>query len=736
MAIATDSYYDVIYDGDTLDRIGLSKTLNNYTTAEIGTMTYCGTEYLMAKNLSHWEHVTLLGWDLPKPFDVEDGQHIGNGGKYVLSPGTSTYQYPNGLPLSVIWLSFGYGSTPPAYITNRNSAILNSTKIITELDAPKYEIVMAQPIQKGGKGATAWSDPDNDLYAMALYYHDGHDNLLRYRVNNNVTVTALPTGGPVCPYAFFEADGNFMLFQMSPQNHQWYTRGNGTGSPWIPNAVYSGGGPWINFEHNMDYGCSCNVATLYKNSFAGEAIEFPYTWYYSENYSGQDWGVPLQCFGYNDLGEPIELYFIGAPADGNGSQRGLTLQTFCKDRDQIYKIIAGGGIKFVTDRTYKPIIKDGWVTGYTDDMSAESELDGWHGTTAHSVSPTPPTPPTPSEGDDIDDHSMGAGTGISGMANLWLLTASQLADLHASCNNAPVGFDPLNSFISVMGIGTNPEYLTHEIQYITPINIRMSDGTTWQTGVEGHIVSSQVSAFSFTGITVQRKYNNFLDFSPYATHEIFVPMCGWITLPDIAVDRPITVTYIPDIESLKCRAVVSVVDNSGHKCVIGEKDGIMGADVPFTNVGHSLYVGDAIVNGADVAGEAITMAIGAGFTKANAKGGTYRPYEGFTLGGTGTLPSAIGNAIVSGNINRTHFMSGNGTRIGFSDGENIQIKSVYHNVDIPLNYAHTVGLMCNKTGELSEFTGFTVCDNPHINFSALEAEKEEIKRLLEEGVIL
>lgn len=407
--------------------------------------------------------------------------------------------------------------------------------------------------------------------------------------------------------------------------------------------------------------------------------------------------------------------------------------------DNALKQVANAGLRFKYNNTwYKPIGEGGVITGYTDDMTEESEWDDIEDVTGNTVPVTPPgpTPPTPPEGDDFDDHDMGAGSSISGMANLWLLTASQLSDLHSACSSAPIGFDPLNSFISVMGIGTNPEYLTHEIEYITPINIRMSDGTTWQTHVEGHIVSSQVSAFSFTGITVQRKYNNFLDFSPYATHEIFIPMCGWITLPDIAVDRSITVTYIPDIESLKCRAVVSVVDNSGNKCVIGEKDGIMGADVPFTNVGHSLFVGDAIVNGADVAGEAITMAIGAGFTKTNAKGGTYRPYEGFTLGGSGTLPGAIGNALVSGNINRTHFMSGNGTRIGFSDGENIQIKSVYHNVDIPPNYAHTVGLMCNKTGELSEFTGFTVCDNPHITFSALEAEKEEIKRLLEEGVIL
>lgn len=356
--------------------------------------------------------------------------------------------------------------------------------------------------------------------------------------------------------------------------------------------------------------------------------------------------------------------------------------------------------------------------------------------------PEPPTPPDPDD-DDIDKQDMGVGTNLGGLGGYWLLTKAQLSDLHDALDTAPVGFDPLNSFISLMGLGVDASKVLDatQFQYVTPINIRMSDGTTWQTGVEAHIISSNeiVSAFNSDTFRIQRKYNNFLDYSPYATHELFIPMCGWVTLPDIAVDRDIIVTYIPDIESCKCRAVVSVVSNSegdNDACVIAEKDGIMGSDVPFSNVGHSLFVGDAIINGANVAGEAITMAIGAGFTKTGASGKTFRPYEGFTLGGSGTLPSAIGNALVSGNINRTHFITGNSTKTGFSDGESIIVKSVYHIPDMPDNYAHTVGLVCNKTGQLTEFNGFTVCDNPHITFSALEAEKEEIKRLLEEGVIL
>lgn len=114
MAITTDSYYDVIYNEETVDRIGLSKTLDNYTIEEIATMTYCGTEFSMVKNISERQQgVNLLGWDLAKPFVAEDGEHIGNGGKYILSPGNSDYQFPNGMPFNVVWIAFETSYAPP-----------------------------------------------------------------------------------------------------------------------------------------------------------------------------------------------------------------------------------------------------------------------------------------------------------------------------------------------------------------------------------------------------------------------------------------------------------------------------------------------------------------------------------------------------------------------------------------------------------------------------------------------
>ena len=739
MAITTDSYYDVIYNEETVDRIGLSKTLNNYTTADISAMTYCGTQYLMAKNLSHWEHVTLLGWDLPKPFDVEDGEHIGNGGKYVLSPGISEYQYPDGLPLSVIWLSFTYGSAPPAYITTQNSAILNSTKIITEWDAPKYELVMTAPVQKGGKGATAWSDADNDLYAMELYDHDGHDNSLRYRINNNVTVSALPTGGPVCPYGFFEADGNFMLFQLSPQNQQWYTRGNGTGSPWIPDAVYSGGGPWINFAHNMDYGCSCNVATLAKNSFDGEAIAFPYTWYYSETYSGNDWGVPLRCFGYNDLGEPIELYFIGPPADGNGSQRGLTLQTFCKNRDQIYKVIAGCGIKFVTDKVYKPIIKDGWVTGYTDDMSAESELDGWHGTTQHTVAPSPPSPPVPPTGDEdnTDPVSTTGAPFSSGLCHYYALTAGSVLLEHISD-----------------ALGTWDIENTHKDLYKNLVSCKLikppaaipTTGSAPFTiyGVKPQyegaditlpVVSGNPDA-SFGPYTIDRKFGDFRDYAPYTRVSIFLPYCGWCDLPSHVVGRQVSVKYFTDIIAATCRAVVFCNNN-----IIAEAAGVIGLDIPFVadNVGAKMQ---AVTAGMIAAlGGGIQLGAGIG-TMVSTKSGSGAKAA---LSGASQYLSGYSQMAMAFNENTTEISGKNGDGCCLAGATNIIIKIVrpkkgaYTTAPFtPPGYGHNVGFVSQKQVKVSSVSGLLIADNVDTSgiSGATEAERAEIKRVLETGLIV
>ena len=703
MGLPTDSYIDIEIDEEVVDRIGLSAPLSDIS--EIISGGYCGMHHLLWRNGQ--TKTTDNDYTVSKTIPVELS---GNTFPITVSEGHGDYNYPDGMFCGIVWL---YSENSPMdYVIN--SSNIGDYKLVTEWDAPHY-VYKPSPLQEAGHwtGITHLSWADNDM-SDYVWNNGYNNNFMRLEYWDDNEGTNVVNVDQIRPYLMFQNENGKHFLSIYDYSYQ-------------ATFFYADTDTYAATTKLKDYTDSENIAFCVAVKTLSDPNILPKT--------GSSYGmINNEGMSVNDQ---FGVYVLTSSSiiDGHSGYFAYGTEYAFHFKDDVFKDIAGCGLKFYTDKLYKPIISNGVVIGYTDDMDEESELDGWTGTTDHGIGPTPPPPPKP-EGDDFDDHEMGAGSGISGMAQLWLLTKAQLDSLHSSFNSAPGGFDPMNSLISVMGLGVAPTYLFDEIEYLANINIRKSDGTSWSTGVEGHIVDSQKSAFQFTGITVDRKYNNFLDYSPYAIHEIFIPMCGWLTLPDIAVDRNITVTYLPDVESLKCRAVVSVVDNSGHRCVIGEKDGIMGADVPFTNTGHSLYVGEAIINGMNVAGEVITGAIGAGFTKTNAKGGTYRPYEGFTVGMGGTLPGAIGNALVSGQTNRTHYMTGNGTRIGFSDGENIQIKSTYHNIDKPTNYDHTVGKVCNKTGQLSSFHGFTVCDNPHIHISALEDEKSEIKALLEQGVIL
>lgn len=740
MAIATDSYYNIMYNGDVVDTVGLSKALDQYTIDDIASMTYCGMQFSMAKNLSQREKgVTLLGWDLPKPFDVEDGQHLGNGGKYVLSPGVSPYQYPEGAPFSVVWLSFGSGLHAPKYLSTHDTSLLPYIKIITEWDAPKFEYVITAPETKGGKGAAAWSDPDSDLYTTPLYFNDGHDNTLKYRINNSVTVNVAPTGGPVCPYMMTYINNIFILVQLNASNNQWYSRGNGTGAPWIPDGVVTGGGPWVNYQYSTSFGSSCNVATIAKNSFDGEAIAFPYTWYYSETYSGNDYGVPLTCFGYNDLGEPVQVNFSGAPADGYGGQRSVEVQCFCKSRDQIYKIIAGGGIKFVTDRTYKPIIQDGWVTGYSDDMTAESELDGWHGTTAHTVAPTPPTPPTPpGEDEDEDTAITTAGAPFAkGLVNYYALTAGSvliehISDALSTWDLQNTGKDLYKNLVSCKLIKPPAAIPTTGSE---PFTIYGEKPQYEGADITLPVVSGNPDA-TFGPYSISRKFNDFRDYAPYTRVCIYLPYCGWCDLPSHVVGRSVTVKYFTDIIAATVRAVVFCNNN-----IIAEAAGVMGLDIPFTADAVGMKQAGVVSGLTAYAGGALQTAAGVA-SIVTTKGGKG---IGETLSGASKLVSAYTQTAIAFNENTTEISGKNGDGCCLSGATNIIIKIIRPKYGasseppfVPAGFAHSIGFVSNKQVKVGNVSGLLIADNVDTSgiAGATDAERAEIKRVLETGLIV
>jgi hypothetical protein len=383
-------------------------------------------------------------------------------------------------------------------------------------------------------------------------------------------------------------------------------------------------------------------------------------------------------------------------------------------------IAASYGLLFEWNGTpYKPVIEYGALKGYTDDMTVKSDIDNWTDVTGHNISPTPPVPPSPT-GDDIDKQHFGGGTALGGAENLWLLTTAQMTSLHNAISSCDVpNFEPLNSVISVMGLAIPPTYpLGTDIATLITINIRKADGTLWSTHTEGHICDKQTASFGFTNnIKIKRRYNNFLDYPPYSSHEIFLPLCGWLPLPAYAVGRNLTVYYVHDINTCSVRGLVFCEGS-----LIGEKYGTMGANIPFSSSGHSLYVGGLITGGVQTLADFATA---------------------LSTKGPMALMSVINgvaegaNTLVASNQNRTSVIGQNQDRTSFADGQYIRIKSTYPDVKIEENFGHTFGFVCNKKGQLKDFKGFTTCENPHVyGFSCTSEEKDEIERLLKAGIII
>lgn len=331
--------------------------------------------------------------------------------------------------------------------------------------------------------------------------------------------------------------------------------------------------------------------------------------------------------------------------------------------------------------------------------------------------------PAPPSGDDIDPYTFGGGSKLGGADSLWLLTTAQLEALHTAMvtNNDP-NFEPLQSFISVMGLAIPPTYpLGDDISTLAEIKIKKADGTAWSSGVSGHLCTSQKSAFGLTGnIGIQRRYNSFLDYPPYASHEIFIPLCGWLSLPSFAIGRTLSLYYVPDVQTCAVRALVFA-----DGCLIGEKYGAMGANIPFTSNGHGLMLGGVISGGVQLLADFATVMGGVALDN---------PLLAIT-GGTNFAADGA-NLALAANQNRTSVIGQNQDRTAFSDGTEIRIKSTYHKIKEDPLFGHTHGYACCKSGTLNSFHGFTVCENPHVNINCTSVEREEITKLLQEGVIL
>jgi hypothetical protein len=718
----TDSYIDIVIDEEVVDRIGLSAALSDIT--DISGVCFCGQYNNQLQNPGLYETLipdsqvvnrkTPLKWD-------------GSGFPIELSYGdNSAYTAPNGMYGGVVWLYYidgDDGNIPPDYCITANK--ISKYKLVTEWDAPHYVHYPEDPSKNSGEALyqyrySSWSDTPT-TYGIYDNYYGLNFKKLEYWSDNLKTDYVVIND--IYPYQILEFNGKLYLlaFQYNHTKQGYYDSDSQTNN-------YS--------PYNLSYDSSERFAS---------SLAFPHGTFDDGGTISSD-NLPYSISSYNHL-------FVGVSADGNfigevetnssdlpDADGRLEMESwiYFHSRDAVYQYTANSGLKFYTDKLYKPIINNGIVTGFTDDMAEPSELDSWTGTTNHGISPTPPTPPTPGDDEDNTDPIPTVGAPYSsGLARYYVTTAGSVILNHISSamgawNLKDSGKDLYKNIISCKLIKSP-----------APIPVSGSEpftvyGVTLQyegSDITLPLINDNPTA-SFGSYNIPRKFNDFRDYAPYTKVEIYLPYCGWTVLPSHVVGRSVSVTYYTDIIAATCKAIVYCGSN-----VVAEAAGVIGLDIPMVTENAGAKA-EAVTMGLLAYGKAgLQTALGVGAAVATkGKAGVKQ-----AVSGLGDVVSAYSQTAMAFNQNYTEINGKNGDGCCIAGISAIVIKITRPKYGsnttapyVPSNYAHSTGYVSMKSATVGSFTGLLVADNVDTSgiSGATEREKQLIKLYLESGVFV
>lgn len=404
------------------------------------------------------------------------------------------------------------------------------------------------------------------------------------------------------------------------------------------------------------------------------------------------------------------------------------LKTEAASIDVVLRTIATMGCYFEYNGvTYLGFMDDSgqttgeYLTEENWEKSAQWDSDNINNFSEHNP---PYVPPIPIDDDSYADMGIGVGTGVGGYTTFSLMTMDDLVDLLADFNaNLQTGMSVVNNFICLYKLGPLSSYLCS-----TRVgNIIMSANASTNfvsVRADYNVVTSQKNVITLGSYNVPRMTNTFYDFAPYSTYELFIPCCGWVPLPDTVAGRQIVVYLIIDLASCTCKGVCRIDGTT-----VAEASGVLGVSVPF------FATDSGIKRAADLmAVTQMISGIAQGAVGAGSGAGA------LVVSGSANALQGLEQLYINGNTNYTAIKGGNGDITAVGNGEYCTVKITHPVVDEVVNnsrFGHSVGYLCNTVGKIKEFKGLTVCANPHVTgIDCTESEKEEIKRLLEEGIIV
>ena len=334
-----------------------------------------------------------------------------------------------------------------------------------------------------------------------------------------------------------------------------------------------------------------------------------------------------------------------------------------------------------------------------------------------------------SEADDLDPMDTGFASTLSGCTKYFLMSPQDVNNLIVDFyTNAFAGSTLSQSIISCYLCGAEPsEFLSTENSQIK-IPTVSGQAMFESTRADYQLIDAVLNEIPMGSIDVPRLNGDFHDFSPYTIYEVFLPFCGWCSLPDTVAGRKIIARLEVDIRTMAGKGIILMSDDDGDYATVAEMCANIGASAPFAVIEAGLERQAAVTAG-------IQTAVGV----AQGLNGAVSGHNALTISGFGNAIQGVANGMMSSMANYTQVQGKAGDTSDFANGRQPYLKISWAKTDDVVKttqFAHAFGYVCDAVGTLGNFSGFTVVSNPHIKINATQAEREEIKRLLEEGVVL
>ncbi len=230
------------------------------------------------------------------------------------------------------------------------------------------------------------------------------------------------------------------------------------------------------------------------------------------------------------------------------------------------------------------------------------------------------------------------------------------------------------------------------------------------SNVAANKVSANYMERSCGQIQINKFYNSFADYENYRAFKLFLPYYGIVDIStDDVMGGTINVTY--HIDLFTGSATIYVLTNrSGIPHVTHQYSTNIYSQIPFSGVNMMSYYNQSISSAANIISNGMSGNVTA---MTNGVMGLINAHP--TYGGARGLGSTSG------------FM-------GIQYPYLIECRSIR---DMPKNYNKYNGIPLNQRRQVSELSGYTVFDSIYVAIDhASESERDEINKILKEGVIL